>query len=373
MTHTPIPVLAQGSRAELMAKLTEHDEALNALEPTNNLVFDPASVPGENVYNDWSKLVTAAQARPGWKVIQFVGSCTIPGGTWDMGGPAHWWGFNFATVDFGDNANPANDAVFLNWFGMDGDIQVNNNNVATAPWSAVGDFSVFSLGTQMFGNPVPNNIGSAPFFDASNMNAFGFMGIRNGNTIQGTTPAIKLGDNSHFLYTDILDGCTLKSGMVVGGASDFIYPIFLTSSARLMQQPGFLGTVMNGNPTANTTLAWERLYVTPPAGTPASTVPITGQDLGYQSLYRFDTTAGDITQVLPLMKDPAPPISSDADVPGAMVSIGMKVIVKNQVGANNVILQGAAGATIDGLATISVPPGQARTLYADGETDWIVV
>jgi hypothetical protein len=63
MTHLPIPVLAQGSRAELMAKLTEHDEALNTIESTD-IVFRTYSLTASSgkVKTTWSEVLAALEA-----------------------------------------------------------------------------------------------------------------------------------------------------------------------------------------------------------------------------------------------------------------------------------------------------------------------
>ena len=165
-----------------------------------------------------------------------------------------------------------------------------------------------------------------------------------------------------------------------------ILSVFAWTGAYYMGlQPAWAGTVTFGRPASSPeaglgTIPLLRTWYLPSQGpgrtaTPPSPVPFTAATgRGANTTLRFDTTAGDVNQTLPPIMAAAPPLNSRSYVDGSLNSEGMILIVKNEVGANDVNVSPEAGETIEGGAgPVVVPAGGARIFQSDGISNWIII
>ena len=362
----------------------------NVTIPGINLVFRPGGVQAGNVYTIWADLVAAAALIQGWKTIQFdnrFAPAVIPPGVWDMT-QAEWMGF-FPGAAFGTApvVTISDGASFTNLLKIGSELTVINANTVNAPIviaPAPGVAAIFELGSGLMGDfSTINNTGGAPFFDLSQLLAGQVFGLRMQGVITGTAPAIQLGASPAAINLTIYDAARLQAGMIAGTNPASVLQVFnFGTGGQLNRQAGFAGTITYGRPALFTGLpAFPRFWIFPASVNQGPTVPsaapftpLTG--LGMNACLRFNTTAGDIAQTLPLIRAAAPPVGSFSVTPGVLESTGLLVFIKNELGANDVVVTPDATTpdTIDGGAgPIIVPPGGSRIFMSDGVSNWSLV
>jgi len=361
--------------------------------PTN-FVFRPGGVQADNVYTKWADLVEAMTPVQGWKTIQFddsiVTPCVIPAGTWDMT-DVEWTGFLKGTVPVANaislGGTPSGgDVILPNLHSFGGAINpILNLNVGSAPVviPAIATYIVESGEGTTGDFPQFNNVGPAPFFDASALGAGQTFLLRMQGSISGSAPAIQMGASPGTFQVSLYDSARIHSGMIAGTNAAAQIQIFnFGMSGQVNRQPAFAGSITYGRPNAFAGIVgWPRLWMFPAAvnqmraaPSVATFVPNTG--LGMNTCLRFDTTVGDIAQTLPLIRAAAPATGSLSVTPGVLESTGLIVIVKNEIGANNVTVtaDGTSADTIDSSsAAVVVGPGRAKIFISDGIGNWSAV
>lgn len=361
---------------------------------SNHFVFRPGGVQADNVFTNWADLVAALPTVQGWKTIEFDGSLifpaniVIPTGIWDMT-ETEWFGFSNPT-----NVLPpqryiveTNDSQFPNLRTISGEIQVNNTNTTVPMITLPATGQQMELGSGAMGAfPIINNIGTRPFIDASALTGGAQLLLRMTANIQGTSPAIDFGAATGFRFIfGLFDQSNINAGMIVGTAPGASGTAIVHDSANMAYQNGFAGVITKGSGAGvNPSIGLSRFYYAPFSAFPnvpvaPSTVDIgVAAGLGMNSALRIDTTAGNVTQTLPLIRANAPAIGTSPGTAGVGDSTGLLVIVKNQVGGNNVNVSPntseAPPDTIEGGAgPIVIPPGGARIFMSDGSSNWIIV
>jgi hypothetical protein len=357
-------------------------------------VFRPGGVQADNVYTDWAALVEAMTPVQGWKTIQFddsiVTPCVVPAGTWDMT-DVEWTGFLKGippvgtAVSIGGTAS-GGDVILPNLRSFGGSLNpLTNRNTGSAPIviPAVATYAIESGEGTTGDFPQINNVGPAPFFDASALGAGQTFLLRMQGSISGTVPAIQMGASPGVFSISLYDSARIHSGMIAGTSSAAQIQISnFGMSGQVNRQPAFAGTITYGRPNAFAgVVGWPRLWMFPAAvnqmraaPSVAPFVPNTG--LGMNTCLRFDTTIGDIVQTLPIIRAAAPANGSFSVTPGVLESTGLIVIVKNEIGANNVTVNadGSAADTIDSSsAAVVVGPGKAKIFISDGIGNWSAV
>lgn len=342
------------------------------------------------MFSDWAPLVQAMAFTPGYKVLQFDNTaqspCVIPAGTWDMT-QVEWNGFvapnsPFATVAISIGGAPSGgDVVFTNLRKVGGDIGVLNLNTTVAPVTIPETGANFEWGSGPMGDfPTLTNTGPAPFFDLSAMTPGTIFLIRLQGALQGTVRAIEFGAGAGVIWLTLSDTTRVAAGMIAGTNPAASINIFAVgNSGQVNRQAAFAGSLTYGTPAAFVgQVAWLRTWMFPAPINQAAAVPstiafTTGTGLGMNVTLRLNTTAGNIAQVLPVIRA-AVPIGSLATVAGSLESTGLIVVIKNQLGGNAVNVTPAGGETIEGGGgPAAVPAGGARIFMSDGISNWIIV
>jgi hypothetical protein len=245
---------------------------------------------------------------------------------------------------------------------------------------------LLKIGTSAQGvYPVINNLGSAPFVDASGLTGTAVFALCLKGSIVGASPAIQMGAVSgQRLVLNLFDMSSISAGMIAASNPAIGANLYQTPAAAFARQPAFAGTITAGTPTSGIGLGLTRFFYSPYAGSPPmptapSTVDITpAAGLGMNAVLRLDTTAGDVTQTLPLIRADAPPINASPNDPGIIDSTGLVVIVKNEVGSNSVkVVPNTSEIPPDTLEGTSgpynIPQDAALIFMSDGVSNWIVV
>ena len=364
---------------------------------SNNFVFRPGDpAPADNVYTDWPTLAAALPTVQGYKTIQFCpgyispSPLVIPPGIWDMK-DTEWFGFTKTDPPLADPSGRivveiADGATFLNLHAMGGELLINNLNTMVAAIVVPPDGSLLKIGTSAQGvYPVINNLGSAPFVDASGLTGTAVFALCLQGSIVGESPAIQMGAVAGTrLVLNLFDMASISSGMIAASNPAISANLYQTPAASFGRQPTFAGTITAGTPTTGIGLGLTRFFYSPYAGSPPmptvpSQVDITpAAGLGMNAVLRLDTTFSNVTQTLPLIRADAPPINASPNDPGIIDSTGLVVIVKNEVGGNVVEVRPdtseAPPDTLEGTpGPYNVPQGAALIFMSDGVSNWIVV
>ncbi len=356
----------------------------------DNFVFRPGGVAFDNVYTDWSDLVTAIGQVQGYKTIQFdnsiVSPCVIPAGTWDMR-QIEWMGIGKVDVAIGSSAQvslggaPSGGDVFLpNLRKIGGDLMIINLNVGSAPVVIPAAGATFEAGLGPQGDyPQIINTGPAPFFDLTALTST-FL-FRMEGAVTGNAPAFNLGSSAGSIQVTLTDSSRIAAGMVVGTNPSAQLLIFaFGTGGQVNRQVNFAGTITYGKPGVfNGVVGWPRLWLFPSSinqspAAPSSVAFTTTTGLGMNAALRLDTTNGPVAQTLPLIRAASPPIGAVHTTPGALESTGLVVVIKNEVGGNVINVSPAAGETIEGsVETTVIPARGARTFMSDGISNWIII
>lgn len=361
---------------------------------STNFVFRPGGVQEDNVYTDWAALVEAMTPVQGWKTIQFddslVTPCVVPAGTWDMTN-VEWTGFLKGTVPVANaislgGAPSGGDVILPNLRSFGGAINpIMNLNTGSAPVVIPAQaIYVIESGEGTTGDfPQFNNVGPASFFDASALGAGQVFLLRMQGSISGASPAIQMGASPGVFQLSLYDSARIHSGMIAGtNPAAQIQIANFGTSGQVNRQPAFAGTILYGRPNSFTgTVGWPRLWMFPAAvnqmrAAPAVTAFVPNTGLGMNTCLRFDTTIGDIVQTLPIIRAAAPPNGSFSVTPGVLESTGLVVIIKNEIGANNVTVtaDGTSADTIDSSSAAAVVgPSKAKIFISDGIGNWSAV
>lgn len=356
-------------------------------------MFRPGGVADGNVFTSWPLLMDAMATVQGVKLLQFddtlASPCVIPAGTWDM--------TNIEWTAFLRGVPPAGTAVSLGGSASGGDVilpnlrsfggslnPLTNRNSGSAPVviPAVSTYAIES-GEGFSGDfPQINNVGPAPFFDASALGAGQTFLLRMQGAISGSAPAIQMGASPGVFSVSLFDAARIHSGMIEGtNPAAQIQISNFGMSGQVNRQPNFTGTILYGRPNAFAgVVGWPRLWMFPASvnqSSPSpSTVPITpAAGLGMNTYLRFNTSSGLVAQTLPIIRAVSPPIGSFSTTPGSLESTGLVVIVKNEVGNNVVSVSPdpTGPDTIDGASvSFLVAPGQARMFISNGVNNWSV-
>lgn len=354
--------------------------------PGQNLVFRPGGVQRGNVYTSWTDLMAALALVQGYKTIQFdnsiVSPVVIPAGAWDMT-DTEWAGFVGIGTASGVVVTISDGASFPNLRKIGGELTVTNLNTVSAPVVAPAAGMFFEIGGAspqgLF--PIINNTGGAPFIDLTGLGAGAFCVLRLQGGIQGTAPAIQLGalGAGVRLIIGLFEASFVNKDMIAGTVAGQIVRVVWAGGGFSIQTT-FAGVIDRGQASVGTFQGWpglDRKYFKPDPGSAPSAAaftPATG--LGMNTALRFDTTAGDVAQLLPRIRNAGAAIGSATSTVGILDSTSAVVIVKNQLGANNVNVSPdpATPDTIEGGAgPVAVPPGGSRTFMSDGISNWIIV
>jgi hypothetical protein len=357
-----------------------------------NFVFRPGGPADRNVYNDFALLEAAAQLYQGYKTIQlddtFVSPVVIPakggGQDWDFGSnqaelTAHppFRGLEVGNVPM--RVTLADGATFANLVQIGGYMLLLNLNTTKAPIVAPANAGMlFTLGSGPQNNyPQIVNNGTVPFFDLTAPGVFAL--IRMQGTITGSHPAIDLGNGVGPLQFSIYDSSRITANMILGTNPAAVVRRFeFGNSGTFGQQPNFAGTIGNGAPQTNFlegSSPVSRDWLVPAAVGAAAPVPLTAATtIGFGSLVSYNTTAADIAQVLPKIRNSAPATGGQGQTNGTNYTGGQCLKIKNLVGTNNVNISPAAGDTIDGgVGPIVVAAGQCFWFESDGVSNSVIV
>lgn len=360
----------------------------------NVFVFRPGGVAVDNVFTDWATLVAEMATVQGVKILQFDDSistpCIIPAGTWDMKN-VEWTGFLKTTVPSANaislgGAPSGGDVILPNLLSMGGAINpiVNLNTVSAPIVLPAQAITAMEIGEGFTGDfPQISNTGPAPFFDLSALGAGQVFLLRMQGSISGAAAAIQMGNSPGTFQISLYDSARIQAGMVAGTNAAALFNIFYFGvSGQIGRMSAFAGTFNFGRPDSFTGGAgWARFWMFPAAANQVNPAPsavafTTSTGLGMSTCLRFNTTAGDIAQTLPLIRAAAPAIGSFSTTPGVLESTGLMVIIKNETGANNVNVSpnGTTPDTIDGGAgAVAVPAGGSRMFISNGVSNWSVV
>lgn len=356
-----------------------------------NFVFRPGGPADRNVYNDWAKLVAAAVLYPGYKTVQFddtfVNPVVVPakggGQDWDLGFgvelTAHppFRGLGVGNVPM--RVTLADGCTFTNLFQIGGYMLLTNLNTTKAVVTVPANTGLlFTLGSGPQNNyPQIANNGGQPFFDLTAAGVFAL--IRMQGTITGTHPAIDLGAGAGPLQFSLYDSSRVTANMILGSNAAAVVRRFeFGNSHTFGQQPNFAGTIGNGAPQTNFqqgSSPVSRVWLVPAAVGAAAIVPLTAATpIGPGSVNIYNTTAGDIAQTLPKIRNAAPATGGQGQTDGTNYTGGQTLMIKNLIGANNVNVSPEAGDTIDGGAgPVAVAAGQCVSFLSDGVNNWLIV
>jgi hypothetical protein len=361
--------------------------------PNAVVVFRPGGTAGGNVYTTWASALAALALVNGKKTLQFDDSITspivLPTGSFDMT-DTEWIG-----------ARPPNDSSVQvtisdgtslpNLYQLGSDLTITNLNATTAPVVIPAGASVtIEIGFSPSGayTQLVNN-GAAPFFDCSAGGAGFFAFFRVQGRFSGTSPMVSFGaaaptsalGNAGII---LLDNAQIYSNMFAGtNGAQMLTLLYAGTTATFgnIASSVFAGTVVQPKPNGGFgSPGFERQWLIPAPPTVPSIAPLAVVDgLGMGTLLRFNTTAAAIAQTLPKIKSASTtsgvnPASTPGITDGVLISTGIPVTVKNQVGANDVNVSPTAGDTIEGSATpVAVPPGGSTTFVSDGQSNWIII
>ncbi len=349
-------------------------------------VFRPGGVADNNVYTDWATMVAAMNATAGMKEAQIDTSITspavIPAGVWDMSQTeitAFRDGATLATANA--SVSIADGCSFTNLRRVGQDIILTNLNTTTAPVVIPAGGAIFKLGNG--GNGIANitNTGAAPFFDCTALT--GTFLIQMTGQISGANPAIAMGASTGTISLAMYNLASVNAGMITGAAAGaFVNVSHYGPGTQFNRQSGFAGTIRHGLPNSTNGLQpWQRFNTYPvsvnQAAPAASAVAFTASTgLGMNSVMRFDTTAGNISQTLPLIRAAAPTAGAQFTTAGVIDSTGMMVVLKNELGANKVIIipDATTPDTLDGgaITSLELSPGGWVVLVSNGVSNWDV-
>jgi len=357
----------------------------------NNFVYRPGGAAGDNVYTDWAAMMADVNALQGLKTIQLddfsKAPVVIPPGVWDMT-QVELTGYFTGARGTLVAAAIADGASFINLRKIGGDLNLTNLNTVTAPVviapSSPGFAAIFELGAGSTGDfPTIINTGGAAFFDLTGLLAGQTFLLRLQGAITGSAPAIQLGASPGNFGVTIYDAARIHVGMIAGTNPGSEIRIFqFGGGGQVNSQPTFAGSLTHGQPDTASVIGqvpWLRTWMFPASIDQAPTAPAivsftTATGLGMNASLRFDTTLGDIEQILPVIRATAPSIGASASTPGALASAGLFVIIKNERGANTVIVSPNGTDTIDSVAgAVAIPARGARIFQSDGVSNWIVV
>lgn len=308
----------------------------------------------------------------------------MPTGGWDMtetemcgySSPVSSSSFGSTFVQFGGAAS-GGDVQFYNWLETGGHLTVTNLNVTLAAnVIPAADGAVVEWGCGSTGDfPTLNNNGTAAMWDSSASPTTKGLTLRLDGVITGTSPAVVFGASVGKFGLNLKGTAKFHANMLTGSSSSATANITkFSAGARFARQQGWTGSINEAAPpyTVSLRLPQALLQVAPIPATAAIAT-----SLGMNTTLNFNTTAGNISQTLPLIRAAAPATGSDpTSVAGAIDSTGMQVTVKNQTGANAVLVSpsGTTPDTIEGGASaVVVPSGCAVTFQSDGVSNWTVI
>lgn len=350
--------------------------------PPNNGAFPVSSFidPSTLEYTN-----AAGVAEPGfigsWVVVGSGGTLNvvIPAGVWDMT-QVEWIGYHNPLAVAGAGGIPvivSDGASFENLRKIDGDVIVTNlNNLPNPAPVAMRAAGIFEFGTGPAGDfPQIINNGTAPFFDGTAMPAGQAMTIRMAGPMRGSSRVVEMGAAAGSLIFSLFAPASVAVGMVAGTNPASVMSIAVQdNSIYFGQQPAWAGTLSFNGFTRFQTKFLPGMGAGGVATPPSAVAFTSGTGLAMNTTLRFDTTAGNVAQTLPQIKVSVPVTGSTSLADGSLVSEAMIVVLKNQIGANNVNVAPAAGNTIEGGAgPLVIPAGGSRILQSDGVSNWIVI
>lgn len=197
----------------------------------SEFLYDAGGVQAGNTYTSWSALITAAQGQGGYKRITFVGSQTIPSGTWNMTDIT----LSCNAVDtFSNPVTCATGCVFTNWNGRLENISLISNSSSYVVDNA-GDQRLY------MDNATLSAGGSAPF-----MRVAGFVTVFLGDyaaIVYVTQPTIRLISNDMVVYV-IGSFNAIEDDTVDGTGNVYLYMAAIAYASNILPTFGALtGTV----------------------------------------------------------------------------------------------------------------------------------
>lgn len=351
--------------------------------PVMSFVFRPGGSAANNIFTDWSSLMTALNSVDGRKILEFDDSallagapCVIPPGTHAMRDVV-WAGFGprkgaaRSTVAISEGAR-------FTGLRMIGGLTIDNRATATPP---IADFVAGpNVGNEAnhiqigmrddCGNAQLMNSGTAPLFDFGGSPVFMF--VQNcllGIDIRARPqhPLIRLGSGGS-LTINLIGQSQIGENLVAGAPDSTVRFGALSSATQIAVKQD---TIQGVNDFAPVTRMQRKIRPRPPLPA-AKTEFAAGTFAKPNELLRCDGHGEDghgFTQTLPRIKGG---FSVRSGIP--LYSGGQEMVVAEVGGGNKLEIIASPGDTIDGSAgAVRFKPHESRILASDGENNWITI
>ena len=313
--------------------------------------YDAAATPTANIYNDWETMMSAVTTVSGLKTIQFGSNATIPSGTWDMNG-VRWLGAissvggdNYPRVSISDGAS----FPFLQHItGID----VINNATSASPVNLLPKQQMLlDGGTQLGIGAGQQGVATVPFIETTGI--FSTITLRNNAALgeygsPATTPAIRINTGSVCIV--------------------YVHDTSTAFGTNVLQCDGT--TFLSASPTANLqegqvtgaglAVTLDDLHTNYRNHFDGSLNTSTTRTAELGVIHRQNTTAASHTVTLPTT---------------TAISLGKELVVKNEVGSNNVTVQPQSGGDLNSVTdgTVVLGAGESAKFVAVGDNDWVSV
>lgn len=347
------------------------------VKPAIAFVFRPGGVQDANVYTVWADLMAAIGSVEGLKILEFDDSldiCVIPPGTWNMR-DVSWTGYGPRGPEdegFASEVHVSEGALLPGLRMLSGQIIVICEADTTPP---VSDFGPGGSGNFVqVGHRLDDGftalkcVGGAPFFDFGatfvTVNLHGQWNTETFGSGFGTTPPGRVDAGGTVRFFQRPDGL-IGPNCIDAPAGSTVVIDFAGNAPIANDQSSILGELIYRNPQSRSRFLVNPGSINGAAPVP-SPVPIDGPQT--TDCLLLDTTAGDITQFLPSIRDGFSPAT------GPALTMGHLVLVKNAVGTHKVNVKPDGTDLIDGgVGPIVIGRRRARIFYSDGVSNWYIV
>lgn len=326
---------------------------------TSVFVYRPGGVAADNVYDDWSTLMTAVDGVEGLRTIQFddsLATVTIPSGAWDMTDVV-WSGKPIAPFAQADRTaiNVSEGATFPGLRRVSGGLLILNNATATTPVT-VSDGVPFRLeGTQL-----SQGTGTVPFIDFDYA-GFGALLVSEFGTVNQTDgpPA-----TPNVLWSAGFGALILEAARVgpsaIDNTSGNAISVLQSNHGAVAQgfQDSGVAPFLDLSQYSTFRVDIDRALSTD-AARDLAPLNFGGAGPVMDLIARQDTTAAAHTVTL---ADPE-------DRPGQIQG------VKNEAGGNDVTVEPPSGKKIDGVVDqqVVLRPGEVALFAPDGVDNWTTI
>ena len=345
---------------------------------TDAFVYRPGGKPGPNVYVNFPALAAALSSTDGLRLLEFDDSIepiVLPTGTFDMA-LVVWTGL--APRDqFRAPKVVIPEGCYLPGLRMIGgqvDVECRASLTPTVPAS---DFAPGGHGTVIqFGARLDAGVtfvrctGGAPLFDIGNtpvnvVLTSGEINLPSGQP-PDVAPVFRVGASGRL--TMRLQAFSQLGPRVVDGVPESRWDLDLHSPGMFANdQSTFAGTLTVRTPNSRSRSRILPQGVRGMAPAPATAAIVSGVQTGDTLL--FDTTglSADVRQILPNVAE------SFVSQGARLNTAGFDLTIKHVKGDRRVVVEAPPNHTIDGLAEVSLGPGEALTVRSDGVATYYVV